>query len=91
MNLYFKIVGYFATIMLSILMFPQIYATYKTKNVEGLSLWFLIFQLGTSILWVIYGIGFLLSDIKDGIPIVIANTFIFISTIILLIMKNKYK
>jgi|OM-RGC.v1.031975687 uncharacterized protein with PQ loop repeat len=91
MNLYFKIIGYFATIMLSILMFPQIYATYKTKNVEGLSIWFLIFQLITSILWILYGIGFIIANINDGIPIIIANVFILLSTIILIVMKNKYK
>ena len=76
--------------MLSILMLPQIYQTYKSKDASGISSWFLIFELITTALWIIYGIGFLLEGTQDGIPIIIANTFMMISTLILIYMKKIY-
>lgn len=91
MNIFFVTIGYFGSFMLSILLLPQIYTTYKTKNVEGLSTYFLFFEVVTTILWIIYGTGFLLEGSLDGLPIVIANSCMLISVIILLIMKRAFK
>ena len=91
MNIFFVVIGYLGSFMLSILLIPQIYTTYKTKNVEGLSSYFLIFEVITTILWIIYGIGFLLEGSLDGLPIIIANSCMLVSVIILLILKNAFK
>ena len=90
MNIFFTVIGYLGSVMLSVLMLPQIYTTYKTKEVNGISIWFLIFEFITTLLWITYGIGFLLDNNSDGLPIVIANSCLFVSVIILLIMKYKY-
>ena len=91
MNIAFTIIGYIGSFMLSILLLPQIHTTYITKNVEGLSTYFLIFEVITTILWIIYGTGFLLENNLDGLPIVIANTCMLISVIVLLVMKRAFK
>jgi MtN3 and saliva related transmembrane protein len=90
MNLIFEIIGYIASILLSVLLTPQVYTTYKTKKVDGISVWFLYFEFITTILWIIYGIGFILENNYNGIPIIIANSSLLINVILLLIMKYKY-
>ena len=91
MNIIFKIIGYIASGLLSFILVPQIYTTYTTKNVAGLSHWFLYFELLVTSLWIVYGIGFILEDNINGLTIIIANTSLLISVIILLILKNIYK
>ena len=76
--------------MLGILLIPQVYTTYKTKQVEGISVIFLYFELITVSLWILYGIGFIIEDNIDGLPIIIANSALLINVIILLIMKYTY-
>lgn len=90
MDFVFKIIGYLGSIMLGILLIPQVFTTYKTKQVEGISSLFLYFELVTVALWIIYGIGFIIEDNIDGLPIIIANTALLINVIILLIMKHIY-
>ena len=90
MNFAFKIIGYLGSIMLGILLIPQVWTTYKTKKVEGISSLFLYFELVTVTLWIIYGIGFIIEDNIDGLPIIIANTALLINVLILLIMKYIY-
>ena len=91
MNIIFKIIGYIASCLLSFILVPQIYTTYTTKNVAGLSQWFLYFELLVTSLWIVYGIGFILEDNINGLTIIIANTSLLISVIILLILKYIYK
>ena len=87
----FKIFGYIGSFMLAILFLPQIYETYKSKNVDGLSTKFLLFNIITSILWNIYGVGFFLEQDYINASILLAsNTSIFISVVILLCMKKVY-
>ena len=91
MNIFFVVIGYIGSFMLSILLIPQIYITYKTKDVNGLSSYFLFFEIITTLLWITYGIGFLLEGSLDGLPIIIANTCMLISVFILIYLKNKFK
>ena len=91
MNFIFEVIGYIASVLLSFLLVPQVYTTYKTKKIDGLSSWFLYFEVVTTILWIIYGIGFLLDGNLYGLPIIIANASLFINVIILIVLKNKYQ
>lgn len=91
MNFIFEVIGYIASVLLSFLLVPQVYTTFKTKKVDGLSSWFLYFEVITTILWITYGIGFLLENNLSGLPIVIANTSLFINVIILIVLKQKYQ
>lgn len=91
MNFIFEIIGYIASVLLSFLLVPQVYTTFTTKKVDGLSSWFLYFEVVTTILWIIYGIGFLLDNNLNGLSIIIANTSLFINVIILIVLKKKYQ
>jgi MtN3 and saliva related transmembrane protein len=91
METIFKIFGYIGSFMLVILFTPQIYRTYKTKNVESISTKFLFLNLFTSTNWFIYGIGFLLDkDYINSSIILISNTSLLIETTILLYMVKIY-
>ena len=90
MNLVFKIISYIASVMLSILLVPQVWTTYKTKKVDGISSLFLYFEFITVTLWIIYGIGFIIEDNIDGLPIIIANSALLFNVIILIVMKYIY-
>lgn len=91
METIFKIFGYIGSFMLTILFLPQIYRTYKIKNVDGISTKFLFFNLFTSMTWFTYGVGFLLeNDYVNATIILISNTSILIATTILLLMVKKY-
>ena len=89
MNIGFKIIGYVAAFLLSFLLVPQTYKTYKTKNIKAISSFFLYFQIITTLLWIIFGIGFLIDSNTEGIPIVIANVSLLINTLFLLYLKYQ--
>lgn len=91
MNLIFEIFGYVGSFMLSILLIPQIYTIVKTKNVESISLIFLIFQVFTTILWIIYGVGLYLDTGISALPVIISNCSLFINSTILLYLKKLYE
>lgn len=55
MNIFFETLGYFAGICTAISFIPQALKTYKTKDIQGLSLgMYTIFNLGI-LSWTIYG------------------------------------
>ena len=49
------IVAILAPLVNSIQLFPQLYKTYKTKSVKGLSFYFLILFLISNFLWLLHG------------------------------------
>jgi MtN3 and saliva related transmembrane protein len=89
MELFFIIIGYIGTIFLTSSYIPQVYKVYKHKDTSKLSSKFLILQLITTLLWTTYGTGFLLAGDYSGLPLVIANSFIFIC--LMLIFYARYK
>ena len=91
MNLIFEIFGYVGSFMLTILLIPQIYTIIQTKNVESISKVFLIFQVFTTIIWVIYGVGLYLEAGFSGLPVIISNCSLFINSVILLYFKKIYE
>jgi MtN3 and saliva related transmembrane protein len=82
---YTTIIGLMAAAFTVIAFFPQLMKVWKTKSTKDISLgMFSIFCSGV-FLWFVYGIL-----MKDP-PIIIANFFGFIQTLIILIFKVKYK
>lgn len=79
-----KIVGYLAAVMGTLIMFPQLIKTIKTKSAKDVSMGMLIVFLINCFLWIIYG-----TLIKDG-PVAISNSLVFIILIIEVILKIKY-
>ena len=76
--------GYCAATSLIITLCPQIYHTYKTKKVEDLSYFFIVLNLITSFLFLIYGI------LLKQLPIIIANIFLILQNMTLITFKKIY-
>ncbi|MBC3756942.1 SemiSWEET transporter [Hyunsoonleella sp. SJ7] len=82
-NLY-EIVGFLAAFLTTAAFLPQVYKTWKTKDVSSLSLPMLLIFLVGIILWLIYGI-FLNSP-----SMVFANAVTVISATLLIYFKIRY-
>ena len=84
MELLIDILGYSGCFLISILLLPQIYHTYKEKKTKSLSYIFLFIGLFTAVLMIFY------SYLIDAKPILIANIAYFFGNLSLIIMKFKY-
>lgn len=77
-------IGFGAAVLTTIAFLPQVYKTYKTKDVSSLSLPMLILFFIGIILWLIYGI------LRYSYSMIFANTITVVSTLLLLYYKLKY-
>ena len=92
MHSFYTTSGYIASFLISIVLFPEIYITFKTKDVEGLSFTFLVLRCISAIFFAIYATGIVVEqNVIDGAPIIISNILIVFSTLILLYAKHKYQ
>jgi MtN3 and saliva related transmembrane protein len=81
---YIEIIGLIAAFLTTASFLPQVYKTWRTKDVSSLSLpMFLMFFLGV-VMWFIYGI------LINSAPITIANAIAMISSFLLVYFKIKY-
>jgi MtN3 and saliva related transmembrane protein len=81
---YIEVLGFIAAFLTTAAFLPQVYKTWQTKDVSGLSLpMFLLFFTGIS-LWFIY--GFLI----DSPSLIFANGITMVSSFILLYFIIKY-
>lgn len=80
-----EIIGLIAATLTTAAFLPQVYQTWKTKDVSGLSLPMLaMFFAGVS-LWFVYGIY------KDSISLLLANGITVISILVLIYFKLTFK
>jgi MtN3 and saliva related transmembrane protein len=80
-----QILGLAAGACTSLAAVPQLYKTWKTKEVENISLkMFLLYVVGMS-MWLTYGI------IKSDLPIIITNAVALTFHGMMLFFKLKYK
>lgn len=80
-----RFLGLIAAAFTTVAFLPQVIQSWKTKNMESISLpMYSMFTTGV-LLWLIY--GFLVKDM----PVILANGFIFIFASSILILKIKYK
>jgi uncharacterized protein with PQ loop repeat len=80
----YDIVGYLGTFLITINLIPQIYLIYKTKNVENISIYFIVIGLMSGIVMGTYGI------LIKKIPVIIANSSIAFFYCIILALKHAY-
>ena len=78
------IIGYTASTFYVISLFPELYSVYKNRCCN-LSIYFLIFQMVTTILFITYDI------LIDVIPLLIADTTLLVELIFLFIFKFTCK
>lgn len=79
-----KIISLIAIILTSSQFIPQTIKAFKTKSVKDVSIITFIITLLASSLWVIHGYA------HNDLSIIVANTIVFISSIIMLYFKFKY-
>ncbi|MFC4723156.1 SemiSWEET family sugar transporter [Geojedonia litorea] len=80
-----EILGFIAAVLTTAAFLPQVYKTWRTKDVSGLSLpMFLMFFTGIT-LWFIY--GFLINSPS----LIFANGITMVSTFLLLFFIVKYR
>lgn len=79
-----EIIGFSAAILTTAAFLPQVYKTWKTKDVSGLSLPMLIMFFVGVFLWLIYGIY------KESPSMISANAVTVVSAFFLMYFKIKY-
>lgn len=80
-----EFIGFAAAVLTTIAFLPQVYKTWKTKNVSSLSLPMLILFFIGIVLWLVYGF------LKCSPSMIFANSITVISSILLLYFKIKYQ
>jgi len=81
---YIEIIGLIAAVLTTAAFLPQVYKTWKTKDVSSLSLpMFSIFFVGV-VMWLIYGL------LIESLAIILANFVTVISSFLLLYFKIKF-
>ncbi|GAA3595890.1 SemiSWEET transporter [Flavivirga amylovorans] len=79
-----EIIGFIAAFLTTAAFLPQVYKTWKTKDVSSLSLPMLfIFFIGI-LMWLIYGF------LKNSPPMIFANSITIVSVFLLVYFKIKY-
>ncbi|MBJ6369688.1 SemiSWEET family sugar transporter [Snuella sedimenti] len=79
-----EIIGFIAAFLTTAAFLPQVYKTWKTKDVSGLSLPMLLLFFTGIVLWLIYGI-----QIKSP-SMIFANCVTILSSFLLVYFKIKY-
>ncbi len=85
MDINVEIVGTIGAILTTASFVPQVYKTFKTKSIDGISLsMYTVFLLGV-IFWLIYGI------LIHSFSIILANTLTIILITMIILMRIIYK
>ncbi|WP_317129260.1 SemiSWEET family sugar transporter [Cognatitamlana onchidii] len=80
-----ELIGFVAAILTTAAFLPQVYKTWKTKDVSGLSLLMLIIFFIGIIGWLVYGF------LKHSPSMIFANSITLISSALLIFFKIKYR
>jgi len=81
---YVEIIGFAAGTLTTVCLIPQVLKVWKTKLTRDISLgWIMTLTIGVA-LWLAYGI------LINSYPVIVANFFTLILSIIILILKLKY-
>ncbi|KJD31735.1 hypothetical protein PK35_13360 [Tamlana nanhaiensis] len=80
-----EIVGFIAACLTTAAFLPQVYKTWKTKDVSSLSLPMLVMFFVGICLWLIYGVY------KESPSMICANAITIVSAIMLIYFKLKYQ
>ncbi|KYG74628.1 MtN3 and saliva related transmembrane protein [Roseivirga ehrenbergii] len=81
----YESMGLLGAILSSLTFLPQVIRTWKIKSAEDLSMGMLIIVFCSTIVWLIYGFALWL------IPVIIANSAIFVLSLTLIYFKVSFK
>ena len=82
---YIELIGLIAAVLTTAAFLPQVYKTWKTKDVSALSLPMLILFFTGIVLWLVYGIYI------KSLSMIIANSITIVSSLLLLYFKITYE
>jgi MtN3 and saliva related transmembrane protein len=77
-------VGYAAAILTTVSFLPQVWQTWRTRDVSGISRGMYLVFAGGVFLWLVYGL------LVDAWPIVVANAVTLALALAILAMKAKW-
>lgn len=84
-NRWAEAAGYAAAILTTISFVPQVWHTFRTRDVSGISLgMYSVFTAGVA-LWLVYGV------LLTAWPVVIANAVTLALAVAILVMKLRYR
>ena len=81
---YIEIIGLCAAVLTTAAFLPQVYKTWKTKDVSALSLPMLSMFFVGVLLWLVYGL------LLSSPSLILANSITLVSVLLLFIFKIKY-
>lgn len=81
---YTEIIGFVAAVLTTAAFLPQVYKTWKTKDVSGLSFPMLIIFFVGIVCWLIYGV------LKESPSMIFANSITIVSSFLLMYFKFKF-
>jgi len=84
-NFQIEIIGLIAGVLTTAAFLPQIYKTWKTKDVSALSLPMLILFFVGIVLWLVYGIYI------ESLSMILANAITIVSAFFLIYFKLTYQ
>ena len=87
MHIIFIILGYISTVLTSIAYVPQIITVLIHKSGKNISYPYLLLITFEILFYLIYGIGFILDNNLDAIPIIVGGTMQIILVMMLLVLK----
>jgi MtN3 and saliva related transmembrane protein len=64
---------------------PQVYKAWKSKRIGDLSIYTILIVLCSTVIWLVYGLGYMLW------PVIICNAIICMLSFLLLYFKLTYK
>jgi len=82
---YIDIIGYVGAFFLSLMFIPQIIHIYRSKQALSISYQSQIMSLISSTIMLVYGI------LLNSLPIMISNSFIILSVMIIICLKYKFE
>lgn len=75
---FFELLGLIGSTLVGLSFIPQTYMVIKKKEVKNISLWFIMINIISSLLMIIYGIYF------NVLPMIIANSSVFLNNLIII-------
>jgi len=91
MNIFFVIIGYISTVITTVAFVPQIITVFINKSGKNISYPYLLLIFLELILYMTYGLGFILDNNLDAIPIILGGGFQLVLLFILIILKIYFK
>ncbi|WP_242131263.1 SemiSWEET family sugar transporter [Aestuariivivens marinum] len=82
---YIEGIGFIAAVLTTTAFLPQVYKTWRTKDVSSLSLPMLFMFFVGIVGWLIYGV------LKQSPSMIFANTITVVSAFLLIYFKIKYR